>query len=141
MQKAHAFAWGASHEAFLRRRNGRRNIPVVHGAGQCRGLFGPRDHGAVWMGILAWLGNARAIAMRECVVRTPRYGTCYIMYCRSGVYGLARLDACAGGFFIRQPGEFEDRFNHLPASPIHRAPAIWDDSRARWPHLSASIWP
>ena len=29
-----------------------------------------------------YLGNARGIAMRECVVRTPRYGTCYIMYCR-----------------------------------------------------------
>jgi hypothetical protein len=33
-------------------------------------------------GSSGWLGTARAIAMRECVVRTPSYGTCYIMYCR-----------------------------------------------------------
>jgi hypothetical protein len=27
------------------------------------------------------LGSARVIALRECAVRTPRYATCYIMYC------------------------------------------------------------
>jgi hypothetical protein len=27
------------------------------------------------------LGSARIIALRECAVRTPRYATCYIMYC------------------------------------------------------------
>ena len=29
----------------------------------------------------SWLGQAKSIALRECAVRTPRYGTCYIMYC------------------------------------------------------------
>jgi len=33
-------------------------------------------------GSSVWLGTAHGIAMRECVVRTPRWGTCYIMYCR-----------------------------------------------------------
>ncbi len=27
------------------------------------------------------VGRARGIALRECAVRTPRRGTCYIMYC------------------------------------------------------------
>jgi hypothetical protein len=27
------------------------------------------------------LAYAKTIALRECAVRTPRYATCYIMYC------------------------------------------------------------
>jgi hypothetical protein len=37
--------------------------------------------GASGWGRSVYLNNARAIALRECAVRTPRYGTCYIMYC------------------------------------------------------------
>ncbi len=37
--------------------------------------------GASGWGRSGYLGNARAIALRECAVRTPRYARCYIMYC------------------------------------------------------------
>jgi hypothetical protein len=37
--------------------------------------------GASGWGRSANLGSARIIALRECAVRTPRYATCYIMYC------------------------------------------------------------
>jgi hypothetical protein len=37
--------------------------------------------GATGWGRSGSLGYARAIALRECAVRTPRGATCYIMYC------------------------------------------------------------
>jgi hypothetical protein len=37
--------------------------------------------GATGRGRSGSLGYARAIALRECAVRTPRGATCYIMYC------------------------------------------------------------
>jgi len=38
--------------------------------------------GATGWGRAPSLAYAKAIALRECAVRTPRSATCYIMYCR-----------------------------------------------------------
>jgi hypothetical protein len=38
--------------------------------------------GASGWGRSYFLGQAKAIALRECAVRTPRSAACYIMYCR-----------------------------------------------------------
>ncbi len=38
--------------------------------------------GATGWGTAGYLPTAKAIALRECAVRTPRGATCYIMYCR-----------------------------------------------------------
>jgi len=37
--------------------------------------------GASGWGRSSYLLTARAIALRECAVRTPRYARCYVMYC------------------------------------------------------------
>lgn len=38
--------------------------------------------GASGWGRAGYLATARAIALRECAVRTPTYARCYIMYCK-----------------------------------------------------------
>ena len=38
--------------------------------------------GAFGWGTSNYLPSARAIALRQCAVRTPRYGRCVITYCR-----------------------------------------------------------
>lgn len=38
--------------------------------------------GATGWGTAGYVATAKAIALRECAVRTPRGASCYIMYCR-----------------------------------------------------------
>ena len=44
---------------------------------QARGTTGAWGWGRSW-----YIGQAKGVALSQCSVRTPRYGRCYITFCR-----------------------------------------------------------
>jgi hypothetical protein len=53
-------------------------VPTEASAWYCRA----RSPNAWGWGTSPNIGRAKYIALKQCAVRTPRYQTCYISYCR-----------------------------------------------------------